>query len=142
MDMQERKTLSDSRKCGDFFTRCNNKQRDTHKPNRGELLQIAGGVDMRLGTYLMVNGGSGRQKIGHGGFTVTPSAETKRLAEANLIGVDYDTIHFEIIVFDDECHLHMKHGQIIGGRLLAKLDESSLPPIILQHIRREEAKAA
>lgn len=136
--MQERTPLSESRDFSTFFSDAREwTESATREVRRGEELSL--GNDMRLGTYLTVRGGSGREKIGYGGFTVTPTHETKRLVEASLIAISHDTLHYNLILFDDGATLYVQYGLIIGDRLLARLDLSTLPEVVKQHIQKEES---
>lgn len=47
---------------------------------------------------------------------------------ANMLQVDNDSIYFEIIVRDDgTADVYARYNQIIGSRMLATIDASTLP---------------
>lgn len=58
----------------------------------------------------------------------TPTEELRDFCIANMLRVDYDSIYFEIITRDDgTADVYAKHNQIIGSRLAATIDASTLP---------------
>jgi len=87
---------------------------------------------MTIGTYVSLRKGCD----GPDGLRVSLSgAITQDCAEriaGSFISVDWDTIHFQIIVFSDCIMVHASHGQIIGQRLLCKLPISELPKIAFE----------
>ena len=67
----------------------------------------------------------------NGGFDflhVKPRERVVEYIDNNLIKVAYDSIHFEIVVYDDGTALVLvKYSQIIGSRWLAMVDASTVP---------------
>jgi hypothetical protein len=45
----------------------------------------------------------------------------------NLLSIDYDTLHWKIIVFEDTFDLYVSYGQILGTRLVLRTSNKHLP---------------
>ena len=76
---------------------------------------------MEIGPYLTVS-------PGHHSFHVVPSERTVDAIRVNTISIAYDTISFEVIVWDPtEALVVAKHGQIIGSVWLAVVDPLTVP---------------
>ena len=76
---------------------------------------------MEIGPYLTVS-------PGHHSFAVIPSELTVEAIRTGTISIAYDTISFEVIVWDPtEALVVGKHNQIIGSVWLAVIDPLTVP---------------
>ena len=76
---------------------------------------------MEIGPYLTIS-------PGHHSFAVTASELTVEAIRRGTISIAYDTISFEVIVWDPtEALVVAKHGQIIGSVWLAVVDPLTVP---------------
>jgi len=65
---------------------------------------------------------------GFGSLRLKPRERVVEYIDNNMIKIAYDTIHFEIVVYDDGTALVLvKYSQIIGSRWLAMVDASAVP---------------
>jgi hypothetical protein len=101
-----------------------------NRNDRGVVIFPNDAKNMRLGHHLMVDGGSGCEDVEFQGLWVVPTSKMKAFVERNLIAVDYDTLHYKLIIFPDGANLYVEYGQIIGSRLVASLTLDSLPQVI------------
>lgn len=86
--------------------------------------------EMVIGNYVIVRAGDD----GPDGLVTSIAGRVtdqvaKRLKEV-LVYIDNDTLHFQVIVFDDYFRVWVNHGQIIGSRYLCELPLSELPEIV------------
>jgi hypothetical protein len=133
--MQRRKTLSRNKNFGRFFTDVQPYNRQPHQASqsRGRELKF-GHESMYLGDYLTARNGNDRAPFSHLSRIVNPTAETERLVTKHMVGIDNDTLYYELIIFADQVHVYVKHNKILGSRLLAKVTIESLPQCILDQI--------
>lgn len=81
---------------------------------------------MVVGTYADVRRGP---KWGHASLSLRPTVGLWAWLRDNLISVDYDTIGFSLVAWEDGTVLVIaRHNQIIGSRWLAILPAAELPP--------------
>ena len=60
---------------------------------------------------------------------IIPTNKTLQAINDNMLKIDYDTIHFEIIIWEnnDNMAVYLQYNQILGNRLLAYISKNQLP---------------
>ena len=74
-------------------------------------------TEMMIGTYCRVRGGNSIQ--------VEPFASVLDFVRANMINIELDQVHFEIIPFNGR--VYAKYGAILGSRLVCTIDPDTIP---------------
>lgn len=84
---------------------------------------------MQIGTYCRISPTyEMKDKMPwHQKLYVAPTQKLIDFVRDVMIHIDYDVLSFEIIVFQDEAHIYIRHGQIIGSFLLTIVPLADLP---------------
>lgn len=82
--------------------------------------------DAWYGTFLQIDGGFDRPGLPYQSAKVKPTEFTKRLCRKNMMGCG-GSLHYKMVLFQDEATLYAVYDQIIGSRLLATIDLNTLP---------------
>ena len=120
----------DIKNFGDFF------HVETATKQRGALIDIprrnpnetrsGRKINSWIGNYVQIDGSS-EYPYSFDYFYCAPNDNLIEIIENNMITVDYDTIYFNIILFKDYAVLRARYGQILGSRVIARIQHDSIP---------------
>lgn len=78
-----------------------------------------------IGNYMAI-----RSPEGHRSLRVSARPDLRSWIKSHMLGIDFDTFHFEAVVHDDgKTLLIVSYGLIIGSRWLARVDSSTVPSV-------------
>lgn len=125
--MSDRLYMPEKRSFHDFFSRFQ-KYPSGHNPKMPFVLpQSKGG--MQIGPYCIVTDCRVSPSKRLSSLAVYPSDDLIRFVDEHMITINYDHLHFEVIIFDHFARVIIKHGQIIGSRWLSEIDLSTIPAV-------------
>jgi len=123
--MSDKLYMPEKRSFHDFFSRFE-KYPSGHNPKMPFASPKSKG-GMQIGPYCIVTDCRVSPSKRLASLAVYPSGDLIAFVNANMITIDRDHLHFEVIIFDHFARVIIKHGQIIGSRWLSEIDPSTIP---------------